>query len=144
MYLANCIIVSFAYWNIFNFCAIFCLVGSKRKRWEYETATSPISFDTFPCPRLEGVPKGRRSPWSIFYIGGENETAQSSTWQFFQKEFYSGYSFIRFSKTSEFLFSFCPYCFLNVLHFLLAFFNKMAFFWGVRWKKLKLWSQFLV
>ena len=117
MYLANCIIVSFAYWNIFNFCAIFCLVGSKRKRWEYETATSPISFDTFPCPRLEGVPKGRRSPWSIFYIGGENETAQSSTWQFFQKEFYSGYSFIRFSKTSEFLFSFCPYCFLNVLVF---------------------------
>ena len=31
-----------------------------------------------------------------------------------------------------------------LLHFLLAFFNKMAFFWGVRWKKLKLWSHFLV
>ena len=117
--LANCccIIVSFAYWNIFKFYAVFCLDTNKRKRWEYETATSPISFDTFPCPRLEGVPKGRRSPWSIFYIGGENETAPSSIWWFFQKHFYSGYNFIWFSNTYEFLSSFCPSCLLNVLVF---------------------------
>ena len=45
---------------------------------------------------------------------------------------------------------FCPlpvlfiFLFPNfILQFLLAFFNKMAFFWGVRWKKLKLWSHFL-
>ena len=31
-----------------------------------------------------------------------------------------------------------------LLHFLLAFFNKMAFIWGVRWKKLKQCSHFLV
>lgn len=48
--------------------SIFSGSSENRKRWEYETAAGAHFFWHLPRPRLEALPKERRSPWSPWSI----------------------------------------------------------------------------
>ena len=87
--LANCccIIVSFAYWNIFKFYAVFCLDTNKRKRWEYETATSPISFDTSLAQDLKACQRDGGHPGQSFTLAEKMKQPKVLLDNFFKRSF---------------------------------------------------------